>query len=112
MCVSVCLSSDFACKGVIRNTISINYFETNWYTNPPNSTFFTKASIIDVINFLIIICYFTFGNTLLRQKIGILMGVDPAPFFLQICFLFHYESEWLSKRNDGDLITINDGGEF
>jgi hypothetical protein len=120
---------DFAFKGGTKNKISINYFnEANWDTNPPKSTFFfTKATIIDAINVLISNCYFTVGNILLRQKIGIPMGLDPAPFFANL-FLFYYESEWLNKikkydnikarkfgntfRFIDDLIAINDGGEF
>ena len=66
-------------------------------------------------------------NSLLRQKIGIPVGIDPAPFwenlFLYICKDEHL-SELLSndevkarhihatKRFVGDLGTLNDGGVF
>ena len=120
---------DFAFKGGTRNKISINFFnEAYWDTNPPKSTFFfAKTSIIEAVDFLIQNCYFSVGNTLLRQKIGIPMGLDPAPFFANL-FLFYYESEWLKKlkKSDNikarkfgntfrfidDLIAMNDGGEF
>ena len=120
---------DFAFKGGTRNKISINFFnEAYWDTNPPKSTFFfAKTSIIEAVDFLIQNCYFCVGNTLLRQKIGIPMGLDPAPFFANL-FLFYYESEWLKKlkKSDNikarkfgntfrfidDLIAMNDGGEF
>ena len=67
------------------------------------------------------------GNTLLRQKIGIPMGIDPAPFWANL-FLYIYENEYMSdlistdtcrarhfhstKRFIDDLVTLNDGGLF
>ena len=36
------------------------------------------------------------GNSLLRQKIGIPMGIDPAPFWANL-FLYTYENEYMSK---------------
>ena len=67
------------------------------------------------------------GSNIFRQKIGIPMGSDPAPFFANL-FLFYYESEWLRniKKTDqcrarkfrnifrfiDDLVAINDGLEF
>ena len=35
-------------------------------------------------------CYFTVGQTVLRQAIGILMGIDPAPFLVNL-YLYNYE---------------------
>ena len=37
--------------------------------------------------FLIKNCYFTIGNILFKQDIGIPMGIDSPPFWA-ICFLF------------------------
>ena len=79
------------------------------------------------MEFLINNCYFTVGDKLLRQVIGIPMGLDPAPYFAND-FLFSYESKWLNKtkKNNNilarkfgktyrfidDLNALNDGGEF
>ena len=67
------------------------------------------------------------GNTVLRQAIGIPMGIDPAPFWANL-FLYAYESNYMSdlialdkvkarhfhstNRFIDDLCTLNDGGEF
>ena len=72
-------------------------------------------------------CYFTFGEKLFRQIIGIPMGSDPAPFFANL-FLYHFENKWVKNlkkeslqrarrfmhtfRFIDDLLTINDGDEF
>ena len=66
-------------------------------------------------------------NTVLRQAIGIPMGIDPAPFWANL-FLYAYESSYISdlitsdkvkarkfhstKRFIDDLCAFNDGGEF
>ena len=41
-------------------------------------------------------CYFTFGDKVFRQVIGIPMGPDPAPFMANL-FLFYYESKWVKN---------------
>ena len=120
---------DFAFKGKVREKISINLNgDANWVTNPRNGTFFfTKSSLIDGVKFLINNCFFSVGNKLLKQIIGIPMGLDPAPYFAND-FLFSYESKWLKntkKTNNAlarkfgktfrfinDLNALNDGGEF
>ena len=67
------------------------------------------------------------GNSLLRQKIGIPLGIEPAPFLANI-FLYTYENEYMSEliSNDkvkarhfhatklfiDDLNTLNDRGVF
>ena len=72
-------------------------------------------------------CYFTVGNCVLRQSIGIPMGIDHAPFWGNL-YLYFYEETYISnliridrtkarkfnstRRFINDLITINDDGEF
>ena len=67
------------------------------------------------------------GNSLLRQKIGIPVGIDPAPFWVNL-LLYTYEDEYMSefisnnkvkarhihatKRFIDDLGILNDGGVF
>ena len=66
-------------------------------------------------------------NSLLRQKIGIPVGIDPAPFWASL-FLYTHKNEYMSelisndkvkahyfhatKRFIDDLGTLNDGGVF
>ena len=79
------------------------------------------------MTFLIDNAYFRVGNSIFRQKIGIPMGSDPAPFFANL-FLHSYEAKWIkstsrtnfhlarcfinTSRYFDDLISINDDGEF
>ena len=65
------------------------------------------------------------GNSLLRQKIGIPVGIAPAPFWVVLCT---YENEYLSELISNDKVkarhfhaakrfidylgTLNDGGVF
>ena len=79
------------------------------------------------IKHLITNCYFTVGNVVLRQKIGIPMGIDPAPFWANL-FLYTYEHDFINKtikedrikakhfhstfRFIDDLCSLNDGGMF
>ena len=72
-------------------------------------------------------CFFTLGNRLFKQVIGIPMGSDPAPFMANL-FLYYYENRWLKNLKKKDLISarkfsntfrfiddlcaINDGGLF
>ena len=43
------------------------------------------------------------GNSLLRQKIGIPMGIDPALFWANL-FLYTYEDEYLSELISSDKV--------
>ena len=81
----------------------------------------------EALQYLMDRCYFTFGNTLLYQVIGIPMGSDPAPFMANL-FLYYFESKWikgLKKENlqiarrfantfrfIDDLLTVNDDDFF
>ena len=43
------------------------------------------------------------GNSLLRQKIGIPMGIDPAPSWANP-FLYTYENEYMSELISNDKV--------
>ena len=78
-----------------------------------------------MICYLIDNVYVTCGDSLFRQKIGIPMGTDCAPFLANL-FLFSYENEWMMKmkkenpqlahkfnhstRYIDDLLTLNNDG--
>ena len=71
--------------------------------------------------------FFTVGNLVFLQSIGIPMGIDPAPFLANL-YLYHFESEFISilSRTDryrgfkfkhcfrfiDDACNINDDNEF
>ena len=118
---------DFVFKGSIRNKIGFSEKSVYWTSRGVDKRFFTKDSLKAVVHHLITECYFTVGNTVFLQCIGIPMGIDPAPFWANL-FLYWYENKYicsLSSLNDkriykfhstkrfiDDLIAINDGGEF
>ena len=119
----------FAFKGGTRESIIVNSTGAYWVKDNSNmkGNKYTKSSIKTALKFLLDNCYFTVGNLLFRQVIGIPMGSDPALFFANL-FLFYYESEWLQNLKNSqyhrarkfgnvfrfidDLIAINDGKEF
>ena len=88
---------------------------------------FDKGSFKTAVKYLMDNCFFSFGNQIFRQKIGILMGSDPAPYFANL-FLYHYESHYVKTLQDkdllrarkfcntfrfiDDLLAVNDDGEF
>ena len=88
---------------------------------------YDKQKIKSAIKYLIQNCFFTVGQEVFQQIIGIPMGSDPAPFFANL-FLYTYESEWIKglERSDpsrarcyanifryiDDLIALNDKDEF
>lgn len=80
-----------------------------------------------MVDHLISQSFFTLGNLVFRQCIGIPMGIDPAPFWANL-YLYYFESKFITKmsrteryrgfkfkhcfRFIDDLIAINDSGEF
>ena len=54
-----------------------------------------------MINYLIDNVYVTCGDSLFRQKVGIPMGTDCAPFLANL-FLYSYEHEWMMKMKQQD----------
>ena len=54
-------------------------------------------------------CFFTLGNLLFKQVIGIPMGSDPAPFMANL-FLYFYENKWLMKLKKQDLVSARKFG--
>ena len=94
---------------------------------PKTSVSFTRNSLKTAVKHLIQNCYFTVGNVVLRQAIGIPMGIDPAPFWANL-FLYQFEQRYISdlistdkikarhfhstKRFIDDLCAINDGNLF
>jgi len=77
-----------------RNKLGFGNTSAYWVTRGKDNRFFTNTSLADSVSFLIKNCFFKVGNSILKQCIGIPMGIDPAPFWANL-FLYHYESEYV-----------------
>jgi len=119
---------DFVFEGGDKNYIRVNQWgKAFWGKKYKDSVGYTRNSLKVAVKHLIKNCFFTVGNTVLRQAVGIPMGIDPAPFWANL-FLYSYESSYISdlittdkvkarhfhstKRFIDDLCALNDGGEF
>ena len=120
---------DFVFNAGNKKHIAIsNYGKAYWTkTKPKTSVSFTRHSLKIAVKHLVQNCYFTVGNVVLRQAIGIPMGIDPAPFWANL-FLYQFEQRYMSdliltdkvkarhfhstKRFIDDLCAINDGNLF
>ena len=51
-------------------------------------------------------CYFTLGSKILRQTIGVPIGVDPAPFIANLTLWF-YENKYLEKLYKREYYTYS-----
>ena len=62
---------------------------------------FSKEQIFLLIDLVIDNSFFRFGNKVFRQKIGIPMGVDPAPQMANL-YLYYYETAFMEKLTKQD----------
>ena len=116
---------DFAFKGGDRQYIGVNNNIAFWSSNKHKH--FSKNDIKFAIKHLICECYFTIGNSVFIQTIGIPMGIDPAPFWANL-YLYQFENRFMKdlRRSDfvtarrfhgcsrfiDDLLCVNDNREF
>ena len=94
---------DFAFKGGNKNNICFNFNGSTYLGRKAKKKCFTKHSLKVAINHLITKCYFSVGNIVMRQKIGIPIGIDPAPFWANL-FLYSYEHDYIKKRLKEDRV--------
>ena len=118
---------DLAFKGGDKQYIRISANGKAYWSKSKKGTSFSKAFLKRAVSHLIENCYFTVGDIVMRQAIGIPMGIDPAPFWANF-FLYTYEEAYISnlisanpvkaryfystKRFIDDLSAINDNNEF
>ena len=120
---------EFCFKGRSKYPIKVDAYGNAYWCEKKSSKdkYYFKVDVIRAVKFLLENCFFTIGNKVLRQIIGIPMGGDPAPFWANL-FLFYFEHKWIKKmrqtnnvlarkfshtfRYIDDLLTINDGGMF
>ena len=63
---------------------------------------FSKLLLKEGLEYLLNNCFFTCGNKIFRQVIGLPMGADPSPFMANL-FLYHYESQWISSLKKDNI---------
>ena len=119
---------DVCFNGGSRELLSVTKSGARWVTKPSiHGITFTRSTLKEAIKYLMDNCFFTLGDRIFRQIIGIPMGSDPAPFMANL-FLYYYESNHVKKvkqkdlfvarkfrhtfRFIDDLLAINDDGEF
>merc|ERR1712030_14259 len=116
---------DFAFKGGVGESIRIEGKRA--FLSSSKSNIFNKENIELAIRHLIRECYFTIGDGVFIQTIGIPMGIDPAPFWANL-YLYKFENRFMeslrksditkSRKFHGcsrfidDLVCLNDRGEF
>ena len=98
-----------------------------FFSRTKHDTSFTMIQVKMMVEHLVTQSFFTFGNLVFLQNIGIPMGIDPAPFWANL-YLYYYESIFITKlsRTDryrgfkfrncfrfiDDACSINDSDEF
>ena len=68
-----------------------------------NCIILSESEVKRCINFLVSNTFFTVGSSTFRQKIGIPMGTDAAPYLANL-FLYSYEFSFLEKHNNNPVI--------
>ena len=94
-------------KGGTRDYIIINKqgYLRRWLSKKREHHFvFTKSLLKEAITFLLHNCFYSIGNIIMIQIIGIPMRSDPAPFFANL-ILAHKEADWVKTQRK--LGTIN-----
>ena len=71
------------------------------WDNSKDGQTFSKEQIFLLIDLVIDNSFFRFGNKVFRQKIGIPMGVDPAPQMANL-YLYYYEAAFMEKLTKQD----------
>jgi hypothetical protein len=87
-------------RGAGTNKIQVDAKEAKWTKGEKNDTRgYTKKTILEMITQLVKNIYFTCGDQVFRQKIGIPMGTDCAPLLANL-YLFARECQWLNSLLD------------
>ena len=96
----------FVFKGGTRDYIIINKQGwASWSSNKRGHHFvFNKSLLKEAIKFILRNCFFSIGNIMIIQVIGMAMGSNLAPFFTNL-FQAHKEADWVKAQRK--LGTIN-----
>ena len=99
----LCNVIDFVFEGGNRTHICISENNVTYWEKSKDNVAFSKSTLETTLKHLIENCYFMVGNSLLRQKIGIPLGIDPAKFWANH-FLYAHENEYMSKHISNDKV--------
>jgi hypothetical protein len=118
---------DFAFDGGTKNYLGYTDSKIFWKKKPSRKKTISRAQLKSLVKHLITRTYFIVGNLIIRQSIGIPMGIDPAPFWANL-YLYFYEHKFITElmatdktrarrflnaiRFIDDECNINDQGEF
>ena len=69
---------NFIFKSKIRKRIGFYKTSIYWTSKGAGRGYFTRQTLVNAMSFLINKCFFTIGNMIFKQDIGIPMGIDPA----------------------------------
>ena len=91
---------DKAFKGGTNQYIKVSKDYAGWNNNSGKNVF-SKERIHRMIDVVVDGSFFKFGNKVFRQRIGIPMGVDPAPQMANL-YLHYYEAAYIEKLTKED----------
>ena len=124
--ISFLLDSTFNNKN--RKYLSVTKSGAHWVKgNKTAGRLYDINKVKETVNYLVSNSFFLVGDKVFRQKIGIPIGSDPAPFLANL-YLAYHEIKWIKSlkisdygrarrflnafRFIDDLITLNDSDEF
>ena len=119
---------NLAFKHSKKKYISVHKSSFNWCDSPRASTIsFSEESLVDSIVWLLDNSFFTIGDQLFKQLVGVPIGVDCGPFVANLT-LFYFENKWLettyktdyasARKLNGtfrlidDITSLNSDGKF
>ena len=85
---------DMVFEGGEKTYIRVDKYGARW-AKRKQGVCFSKAQLKIAVAHLVQNCFFQVGNQIMRQAVGIPMGIDPAPFWANL-FLYTYESEFIT----------------
>ena len=118
---------DFVFDGGTSKYLGFTESSTFWKKKASGKQTLSRLQLKTLVRHLITNTFFVVGNLIIRQSIGIPMGIDPAPFWANL-YLYHYENQFVTNLISVDKIrarkfinacrfiddecNLNDSGEF
>ena len=101
----LCKAVDFVFKGGTRDYITVSKQGCASWSSKKRGyhLLFTKSLLKETIKLYLHNCFFSIGNIIMIQVVGISIGFEPAPFLADL-FLAHKEADWVkAKRKLGTI---------
>ena len=85
-------------SGGIKKFVRVHSGNAYWTdVHHERQTAFTKDSPKQALHYIMNNCFFSAGNLLLCEAIGIPMGSGPAPFMANSFLLYSYENKFMKS---------------